>query len=206
MNNSNDDKAPINNVEWDEESESYKVVPNPSWDIGTQTEVYSDLIQQGFGDKISTSIIEMLNTVRPVYRCYCVIGDSHDVPGYSFNPCPCFDCKMQADREGEDITKPLFSMSLHKNSLHVLGSMIREEYMDQINEKLAEVEFHVTEKHVKDFQFLLSQYGETQKSWNKILDEFEVNDSEEEDQYWMGLIYLEQFWLHLAYNIRPELE
>jgi|GEM_PF-5607151 len=191
--NSNQSDFQINNVEWDQESQSYKVVTNPNWNIALQTEVYADLINQGFGDEASSSIVGMFNSTRPVYRCSC--HSDHTVPGHSFNPCPCFECEMHARRDGVDITKPTASVSLHKNTVHVIGDMIRRNYLSSINE-LLEGKLVITEKHFADFQFLLRQYGETQNSWTEVADSFDTED----DEFWLALFVLEQFWIDFMLN------
>lgn len=193
FNNNDKNKQPINNVEWDEESESYKIVPNPAWNLSTQVEAYSDLISQGIDDEMSSSILAMINQARPVYRCSCPTG--HQVVGYSFNPCFCHECDMHARRDGVDITKAITSISLHKNTIHVIGDMILRNSLSSINQ-LLEGKLFITEKHFTDFQFLLRQYGETQKTWTDVTDDFDTED----DQFWLSLFVLEQFWIDFMLN------
>lgn len=193
LNNNDNNKYPINNVEWDKESESYKVVPNSNWNLSTQVEVYSDLVSQGINDEVSTSILAMINQTRPVYRCSC--HSDHEVAGYSFNPCPCFQCEIHARRDGIDITTPISSISLHKNTVHVIGDIIIRNYLSQINQAL-DGELVITQEHFATFQSLLRHYGETQKSWSEVTDTFQTED----DTFWYSLLVLEQFWIDFMLN------
>jgi hypothetical protein len=195
----NNNKYPINKVEWDKQSESYKLVSNSNWNLSTQVEVYSDFVSQGLNDELASSILDMINQTRPVYSCSCY--SDHELPGYSFNPCPCFTCEINARRDGFDITEPISSISLHKNTVHVIGNMILTDHLDQINQILNPQHF-ITKEHFIAFQSLLLHYGETQKSWTEVVDSFQTEDND----FWHSFSVLEQFWIHFMLtnsNIQP---
>lgn len=189
---------PINNVEWDQESESYKVVTNPVWNLPTQVEVYSDLVNQGFNDEVSTSILAMINQTRPVYRCSC--SSDHQIVGYSFNPCPCHECDIHARRDGVDINAPLSSISLHQNTVHVIGDMIRRNYLQSINDVLP-LEYFINIEDFQIFENLLIKYGNSYCSWSQIVDEFEQNDiAAAHNNFNVVISILEKFWLDFMLN------
>lgn len=181
----------INEVVWDTETETYKVVTNPAWDIEAEIGAYSSLVEQGFGDEVSSSIVSMINQTRPVYPCSC--HSQHQIQGYSFIPCPCFDCESLTKANGFEPKEPICSVSLHKNTIHVMGSMIRQNYLAQINEVLKD-QLTITNDHLTQFESMLNQYGQSTKSWSDITDSHDTDD----DDFWFALTVLEQFWIELT--------
>jgi hypothetical protein len=189
MNQPNDKK-----VVWDPETESYKVVSNPEWDIEAEVGIYSSLVQGGVNDALAADIVSMFNTTRPVYPCYCYT--EHTEIGYGFNPCPCLKCEKLANAEGYDISEPVDSIQLHKNTVHVVGYMI-EQQLSRINEVIGSDNIHISEDDFGMFQSLLEDYGKTDLSWSEILDYMAVDprNSSDQDHFYAVAAILEYFWI-----------
>lgn len=181
-------------VVWDFETESYKVISNPEWNIETEINIYSSLIQEGINDTLATEIVSIFNTTRPVYPCYC--HTQHRSLGYGFNPCPCADCETIARIEGYDISQPLDNIQLHKNTIHVVGSMIKNS-LSEINKTIAQDDICISEDDFAMFQSLLEDYGKTDLSWSEVLDYIAVDprNSSEPDHFYAVAAILEYFWI-----------
>jgi hypothetical protein len=190
MSNSKKNPHQINNkqVKWNSETESYDLVSDPAWDIETEFSLYNSLINQGLGDDFSAAVLGIFNAKRPVYPCYC--HADHHLRGYTFTPCPCADCEIAAKSEGFNTLEPFDHISLHKNTVHVVGDMIFTNCIDQINDTLGG-KLVITKEHFANFQFLLRQYGETEKTWTEVVDDFQTED----EQFWYSLSILENFWI-----------
>lgn len=186
-------------VIWDPETESYKVVSNPEWDIETEVNIYSSLVQEGITDTLAADIVSMFNATRPVYPCYC--HSDHTQIGYGFNPCPCADCEAIARIEGYDISQPSDNIQLHKNTIIVVGDMIKQR-LSAINQTIAVDDRHISEDDFKIFQSLLEQYGKTDQPWSEIIDEMAVDprNSSESDQFYAVCAILEYFWIAFVLN------
>jgi len=189
MNQPNDKK-----VVWDSETESYKVVSNPEWDIEAEVGIYSSLVQSGVNDTLATDILSMFNTTRPVYPCYC--HSEHTEIGYGFNPCPCADCEVIARIEGYNISEALDNIQLHKNAVHVVGHMVKQQ-LSAINQVIASDNIYIFEDDFKMFQSLLEDYGKTDLSWSEILDYMAVDPrtSSEPDHFYAVAAILEYYWI-----------
>jgi hypothetical protein len=195
MSNSENNPHQINNkqVKWNSETESYDIVSDPAWDIETEFSIYNSLIEQGLGDDFSAAVINMFNASRPVYGCYC--PTDHQTLSYTFTPCPCFQCEEMSKLKGFTILEPFDHISLHKNTVHVVGDMIFTNCIEQINQTLGG-KLVITKEHFENFQFLLRQYGETEKTWTELVDDFQTED----DDFWYSLSILEQFWIIFVLN------
>ena len=190
MSNSKKNPHQINNkqVKWNSETESYDLVSDPAWDIETEFLLYNSLIDQGLGDDFSAAVLSIFNAKRPAYLCYC--HADHHLRGYTFTPCPCAECEIAAKSEGFNTLEPFDHISLHKNTVHVVGDMIFTNCIDQINDTLGG-KLVITKEHFANFQFLLRQYGETEKTWTEVVDDFQTED----EQFWYSLSILENFWI-----------
>ena len=195
MPNGKNNHHQINNkqVKWNSETESYDLVSDPAWDIETEFSLYNSLTHQGLGDEFSAQVLGIFNSKRPVYLCYC--HTDHHLKGYTFTPCPCVDCEIVAKSEGFNILEPYDHISLHQNTVHVVGDMIFTNCIDQINNTLGG-KLVITKEHFAHFQFLLRQYGETENTWTQVVDDFQTED----DQFWYSLSVLEQFWILFVLN------
>jgi len=190
-------------VVWDPKTESYKVVSNPEWDVETELGIYSSLVNQGASVEFAIDIASMFNTTRPVYPCYC--HTEHTAIGYGFNPCPCLRCENLADAEGYNISEAVDNIQLHKNTVHVVGHMIKQQ-LSRINQVIASDNIHISEDDFKTFQSLLEDYGKTDLSWSEILDYMAVDprNSSDPDHFYAVAGILEYFWITFVLN-NPQL-
>jgi hypothetical protein len=196
MSNFENNSNQINNkqVRWNSDTESYDLVSNPDWDIQAEFSLYNSLIDQGLEDDFSSTVVSIFNSYRPVYPCYC--HTDHHFRGYTFTPCPCVDCEKVAKSEGFNTLEAYDHISLHKNTVHVVGDMIFKNCIDQINDTLGG-KLVVTKEHFENFQMLLLQYGQNEKTWTELIDDL---PKWIDDQFWYSLSILEQFWIMFVLN------
>lgn len=180
-------------VQWDETTESYKVISNPEWDIEQEIAIYSTLRNKGIDDRLATDVLAVFNSTRPVYRCYCY--DGHRDVGYTFNPCPCYDCEQKGKADGFDISEPADHLNLHKNNVKVVGSMVKQKLFE-INNVVAVDNIVISPNDLEVFQSFLIEYGKSDLSWSEIVDLHESFD----DDFYVIVSILEYFWIAFVLN------
>lgn len=180
-------------VQWNSQTESYEVISNPEWDIETEVEIYSSLVNQGVPDKLAVDIVSVFNTTRPVYACYC--HTEHQSVGHWFNPCPCADCEAIARIEGYDITQPVDHIQIGKNAVHVVGSMVAKA-LPELNKLISKEGYSISSEDFEMFKSLLRTYAQSEDSWSVVVDSYEPKN----DDYYAVTSILENFWIAYVLN------
>jgi len=185
------DGFPHQNIEWDPNTESYKIVENPSWDIEKKFQTYLELTEMGMDEKASSEIVKQFSMVKPVYACYCPGSaqgstsiasplEEHTDLKFAFMPCPCVYCEEKAKNEtdlgfalcktkGFDILKPLASISLDEKVVKqmilsmrtVCQTVLAESALDDSPASWFSTQLLSSTDEFELFIKMLIRYGET---------------------------------------------
>ena len=152
---------------------------------------------QDFSKDQSNSIKNQINSMKPVYICFCDItsglGQHYDEPRFVFTPCPCSDCARIARNMDQrcDISIPTFQVSLTWLSIdHIFNST---------NEK----ELHATipREMIRAFTDCAVEYGSLEAmTWSQIVDAYD--DVYPENKF--SACQLENYFLQLAFLLTFE--
>jgi len=224
------DGFPHQNIEWDPETESYKIVENSSWDIEKKFQTYLELTEMGMDEKASSEIVKQFSMVKPVYGCYCprtsiaAPSEEHDYLKFAFMPCPCVYCEEKAKNEtdlgfalcktkGFDILKPLASISLDERVVKkmilsmrtVCETVLAENTWNDLSVSWFSSQLLNSTDEFELFTKMLIRYGETSHcTWRDIVSEFE-GSTEAEPHFFYDLAEFENQWisyhLYMTYNI-----
>jgi len=202
---------PHQNVVWNSDTESYKIVENPSWDIEKKFQTYLELTQMGMDEKASSEIVKQFSMVKPVFVCYCpgtsiaASLEEHVDLRFAFMPCPCACCEEKAKSEmgGFDIRKPLASISLHEEIVTQMVLSMRDVCQVVLAEKDWS-DFSVSwfssqlVNSTDEFELfikMLIRYGEVSHlTWSDVISEFE-NSGSIEPHFFASLGEFENHWI-----------
>lgn len=181
-------------VQWNSDKEAFELVSDPNWDIETEINIYNALMNKGYGDHLSSTLLAQFNQTRPLYPCYC--HTAHKELAYKFQPCFCAECEQVSLLNKIDHFKPLAHTNLSKNSIHVIGSFIKQA-LPELNSILAQEDVEITPQDLQVFQSLLFEYGSTDKTWTEVIDSSSAKEEHYPDflQYHSIMTLLEFYWL-----------